>query len=67
MDLDRIKELLRIVAESGVSEVEIEDGDLRLIVRKNAPSVTVQPHPPAMPYGWPAMMPPAPATGLVLN
>lgn len=61
MDLDRIKELLRIVAESGVSEVEIEDGDLRLIVRKNAPSVTVHPQAPPFPYGWPAMAPPAPA------
>lgn len=61
MDLDRIKELLRIVAESGVSEVEIEDGDLRLIVRKNAPSVTVQPQAPAMPYGWPPMMAPGSA------
>ena len=58
MDLDRIKELLRIVAESGVSEVEIEDGDLRLIVRKNAPSVTVQPQQPIYPFGWPAMQPP---------
>jgi acetyl-CoA carboxylase biotin carboxyl carrier protein len=61
MDLDRIKELLRIVAESGVSEVEIEDGDLRLIVRKNAPSVTVQPHQAAYPFGWPPMAPMAQA------
>ncbi len=60
MDLDRIKELLRIVAESGVSEVEIEDGDLRLIVRKNAPSVTVQQPGPAYPFGWPPMAAPLP-------
>ena len=56
MDLDRIRELLRIVAESDVSEVEINDGDLKLVVRKNAPSVTV--YPPAQPfaYGYPPMM-----------
>jgi len=43
MDLAQIKELLKIVAESGVAEVEIEEDDFKLTVRKNAPSVMVQP------------------------
>ncbi len=43
MDLAQIRELLKIVADSGVAEVEIEEDDFKLIVRKNAPTVTVQP------------------------
>ena len=42
MDLAQIQELLKIVAESGVAEVEIEEDDLRLVVRKNAPNITMQ-------------------------
>ncbi len=51
MDLKRIRQLLDMVAESGVSEVEIEEGDFRLVVRNTLPTVMVQP--PAMPYGMP--------------
>jgi len=36
MDLEQIKELLKLVAESGVSEVEIEDEDFRMVVRTGA-------------------------------
>lgn len=43
MDLAQIKELLKIVAESGVAEVEIEEDEFKLVVRKNPPSVTLQP------------------------
>ncbi len=68
MDLEQIRELLKIVAESGVSEVEVEEADFKLVVRKHTPSVTVQS--PALPYGMPyapqvyppmmaPMMPPA--------
>ena len=42
MDLAQIRELLEMVAESGVAEVEIEEDDFKLIVRKSAPSVTMQ-------------------------
>lgn len=72
MDLARIKELLKIVADSGVAEVEIEEDDFKLIVRKNAPTVTVQPpmYPtysvgfpaPGYPSGPVANTPPPPAT-----
>lgn len=51
MDLAQIKELLKIVADSGVAEVEIEEDDFKLIVRKNAPSVTMQPPPMYPSYG----------------
>ncbi len=55
MDLDRIRELLQVVAQSDVSEVEIHDGDLKVVVRKNAPSVTVQPPAQAFPFAFPPM------------
>ena len=52
MDLSQIRELLSIVAESGVAEVEIENDDFKLVVRKNAPAVFLQPSAPS-PYGMP--------------
>ena len=63
MDLDQIKELLRIVSESGVAEVEIEPDEFKLIVRKNAPPVIIQPSLPAYGMGYPmgGFPPPAPA------
>jgi acetyl-CoA carboxylase biotin carboxyl carrier protein len=60
MDLERIRELLKIVAESGVAEVEIEEEDFKLVIRKNAPTIVMQSAPVpayAMPYGMPQMMP----------
>jgi len=56
MDLEKIRELLKIVADSGVSEVEIEEDDFKLVVRKNSPTVTLQPQSPSfgMPYPMPA-------------
>jgi acetyl-CoA carboxylase biotin carboxyl carrier protein len=72
MDLARIKELLRIVAESGVAEVEIEEDDFKLVVRKNAATVMVQqpmmptygmgyaPYPPSAPPTAYPQTPPAP-------
>jgi acetyl-CoA carboxylase biotin carboxyl carrier protein len=50
MKLDKIQELLKIVAESGVSEVEIEEDDFKMTIRQNAPQVIMQPSYP-MPYG----------------
>ncbi len=64
MDLDRIRELLQVVAESDVAEVEIEEGGLKLVVRKDAPNVTLQSAMPFMPsyasapYPMPAAFPP---------
>ncbi len=64
MDLEKIRELLAMVAESGVAEVEIEEDDFKLTVRKNAPTVTMQPGAPSfMPYGMGAFAPPYGAGG----
>ena len=69
MDLKTIRELLQIVADSGVAEVEIEENDFRLVVRKSTPTVEVQapqaPQPFPMPYpapmyNLPPQMPAAP-------
>ncbi|MEL6612361.1 MAG: acetyl-CoA carboxylase biotin carboxyl carrier protein [Bacteroidota bacterium] len=55
MDLTRIQDLIRLVNESGVAEVEVEESGVRIVVRKHAPQVSYQPMgAPAMPY----MMPP---------
>ena len=54
MDLAQIKELLKIVAESGVAEIEVEEDDFKLVVRKNAATVMVQqPMYPAYGMGYP--------------
>jgi len=55
MKLSKIEELLRLVAESGVSEVEIEEDDFKLTIRQNAPQVVMQPtsYPAHMGYGMP--------------
>jgi acetyl-CoA carboxylase biotin carboxyl carrier protein len=45
MKLSKIQELLRLVAESGVSEVEIEEDDFKLTIRQNSPQVLMQPAP----------------------
>lgn len=37
MDLKHLREMLELVAECDVSEVEIEEEDLRLVIRKHAP------------------------------
>jgi len=50
MKLSKIQELLRLVAESGVSEVEIEEDDFKLTIRQNSPQVLMQP------AGYPAQM-----------
>ena len=63
MDLARIRDLLKIVAESGVAELEFEEDGIKLVVRKNAPTVMMQPPPMIAPYGAgypPQMYPPMP-------
>lgn len=37
MDLERLREIIDLVAESGVSEIEIEEEGLRIMVRKESP------------------------------
>ena len=73
MDLSQIRELLSVVAESNVEELTVEEDDLKITVRKSAPTVTMQPQrgggyampqaPPAAGYAAPqappAQQPPA--------
>jgi acetyl-CoA carboxylase biotin carboxyl carrier protein len=69
MELSKIQELLRLVAESGVSEVEIEEDDFKLTIRQNSPQVLMQPtaQPAQMQYAAPQpqqpMAPQAPPQG----
>lgn len=60
MDLDKIRDLLRLVAESGVAEVEIEEDDFKLVIRRDAPTVTVQSPVPYMQPFQGAYPPPPP-------
>lgn len=53
MDLSKLREILKIVAESDVAEVEVVEDDFKVVVRKNAATMFVQA--PAYP-----MMPPMP-------
>ncbi len=61
MDLSQIREILKIVAESGVSEVEIEEDDFKMVIRLNAPNVSIQPPASAFAYPLPYFPPPPPA------
>ncbi len=69
MDLERLRDILKLVSESDVSEVEIEEEDLRIFVRKAAPASapTVQSweipaaQPAPQPAPQPAAAPQAPA------
>ena len=53
LDLDKVQALVRLVTESGVAEVEVEEKGVRIVVRRSSPSINVQQ--PGMPY--PMMMP----------
>lgn len=55
MDLERLRDILKLVSESDVSEVEIEEEDLRIFVRKAAPAPVVQSW--NVPNAQPAPMP----------
>ena len=51
MDLGHLREILELVAECDISEVEIEEENLRVVVRKHAP---VQAMPQQITYAAPA-------------
>ena len=65
MDLDKIERLLAIVAESGMAEVKVEEGDFKLTVRAEsrveaAPAPSVVMAAPAAAVPAPAASGPAP-------
>jgi acetyl-CoA carboxylase biotin carboxyl carrier protein len=55
MDLRKLKTLIDLVSESGISELEVTEGEGKVRIVKNAPPVYVQP--PAAQYAAPAMAP----------
>jgi acetyl-CoA carboxylase biotin carboxyl carrier protein len=42
MDLDKVQALLRLVNESGVAEVEVEEEGFKLTIRRQSPTVMLQ-------------------------
>ena len=62
MDLDHLREILELVAQCDISEVEIEEENLRVVVRKHAP---VQAMPQQVTYAAPPPMAAAPAATAV--
>lgn len=67
MDLEKIERLLDIVARSGMAEVELEEGEFRLVVRAvshQAAPAAMPPSMPAVPYGggYPVLAPTAAET-----
>ncbi|MEM0961546.1 MAG: acetyl-CoA carboxylase biotin carboxyl carrier protein [Bacteroidota bacterium] len=70
MDLDKIQRLLEIVAESGMAEVKVEEGDFKLTVRSEPkggspppPVVMAAPAAAPVPAAAPAVAPPAAPAG----
>jgi acetyl-CoA carboxylase biotin carboxyl carrier protein len=69
MDLRKLKTLIDLVSESGISELEVTEGEGKVRIVKNAPPVYVQPSTsyapqiaaPAQPFGMPGEVPGAPA------
>ena len=60
MDLDKIQRLLELVAESGMAEVKVEEGDFKLTVR-STPRVEAAAAAPSVVMAAPASVPaPAP-------
>lgn len=55
MDVKQIQELVRIITRTGISEIEIEEKDLKIVIRQNTTQVAVQPAP------LPVQAPPPPA------
>ncbi|MGA7305041.1 MAG: acetyl-CoA carboxylase biotin carboxyl carrier protein [Rhodothermales bacterium] len=56
MDLKKLREMLKIVAESDVAEVEIDEDGTKVTIRRNAPTISVQPsgyYPPIGMYPQP--------------
>ncbi|MGF6922551.1 acetyl-CoA carboxylase biotin carboxyl carrier protein [Paraburkholderia sp. 40] len=57
MDLRKLKTLIDLVSESGISELEVTEGEGKVRIVKNAPPVYVQ---PSAPYAVPQFAQPAP-------
>ncbi|MFM0039659.1 acetyl-CoA carboxylase biotin carboxyl carrier protein [Paraburkholderia strydomiana] len=63
MDLRKLKTLIDLVSESGISELEVTEGEGKVRIVKNAPPVYVQPSASYAPqYAQPPQVPGAEAT-----
>ena len=58
MDLRKLKKLIDLVEESGISELELSEGEEKVRISRQLPSAAMQ---PMMHYAAPAPMAPAPA------
>src|SRR4051812_27349262 len=63
MELKEIKELIRLVSESGVSEVEVERGDFKVSIKKTAEKTTIIQASPVLQNTPVALPPNASSTG----
>ncbi len=64
MDLRKLKKLIDLVQESGISELEVTEGEEKVRIAKHAaaaPATYYAPPPPAAPAAVPAPTSPAPA------
>ncbi len=61
MDIDEIKELLKAVTESDVSEFEIEEGDRKIRIKRGTDSGAAQPPYVVLAGGLPTGFPPQPS------
>jgi acetyl-CoA carboxylase biotin carboxyl carrier protein len=49
MDLRKLKTLIDLVAESGIAEIEVTEGEDKVRIVKHAPTVVAAPPPPPVP------------------
>jgi len=64
MDLRKLKTLIDLVAESGIAEIEVTEGEDKVRIVKHAPAVVAAPPPPPVPTlvaGAAAALPPSTA------
>lgn len=54
-ETDYIEKLAKIIADNGLTEISLEDGEQAITIRKDLPEVSmIAPPPPAFPAGIPA-------------
>jgi acetyl-CoA carboxylase biotin carboxyl carrier protein len=63
MDIRKVKKLIELLEESGISEIEISEGEesVRISRYPKTGPIAMAPQPIAMPIGAPAAAPPPPA------
>ncbi len=67
MDLRKLKKLIDLVQESGISELEVTEGEEKVRIAKHFGAVAAAPVQYAMPAAMPAAAPAAPASSVNLD